>query len=564
MSPKTIRDLKDFNYRDFNYKDFNYKDINYKEQTSKAVSKMYKKVSDYSDVNAGKGRGMAAETVASLLSTGMVKLGDGKNNESDGMTTDNINDLDDENMDRSSNFVDSLMERVIKHTIPYNSTKQDEELKQRIHDPERVNKPSLSIKILTSNFKRLSSQMTLLFKIQYGIIHVITWKKPSKTLTALVLYTSICIWPHLALAYPLIFILYGILVPAYLERHPMRTPELIKVRKRGQSLWDFLNQSNESSIAIDLMHRNNLGYYDDNREFSLLGQPTEQEELTDDDDDEKKVKKNKKDKSKYINSQIALLVNMRDLQNLMTDLLDGINTVERFWYQTASFQDEKLTTSIFYGIIAAVFCVLFFGKFIPWKFIFIQLGWGLILLCHPNSKKIINRLGQTRQPRNTAQKEMKQINKSKEISFQKDILVDEAPECRTVEIFELNVKDLISGEWKFHLYSDEMFDLADPDRIAAKRPHGVEKIQSVLAPTDWTFEAGLKNKWKVDTFPQKFILERGIKNDTLIVNPHETEGWIYDAKTENINSDILYEFRRRRLYRESYRHARPARKPHYT
>ena len=55
----------------------------------------------------------------------------------------------------------------------------------------------------------------------------------------------------------------------------------------------------------------------------------------------------KKDDVKHRKSQIALLINLRDFQNLTTDILKGINNAEKFYYETGGFKDERLSTFIF-------------------------------------------------------------------------------------------------------------------------------------------------------------------------------------------------------------------------
>ena len=88
---------------------------------------------------------------------------------------------------------------------------------------------------------------------------------------------------------------------------------------------------------------------------------------------------------------MTLFINMRDLQNLTTDVLNAINGAEKFWYETAGFKDERLSTFMFYGVIAATSIVLeYIGRFIPWRLIFIQSGWAGLIVCHPNSRFIMS------------------------------------------------------------------------------------------------------------------------------------------------------------------------------
>mmetsp|Transcript_7031 Transcript_7031/g.8907 ORF Transcript_7031/g.8907 Transcript_7031/m.8907 type:complete len:566 (-) Transcript_7031:1614-3311(-) len=547
----------------------------YRERASMVLSKMYDKTSDIAGNNSGKNKGIAAGTAASLISLGIDRINNGKTvDETDGLpyTEDELNHLKEleSEMDdsKSSHFVDRFMEKLLKHAIPTEGPEK-EMLEKRMSDPERLKKPNLSIRILTSNFKRLSTKMSSFFVLQYGVIHIITWRKPTKTLSVLVLYTSICLWPHLILAYPMIFLIFGVMLPAYIHRHPMKTPELIKVKKRGQSILDFFNQSSDTSVIEDLIGNN----YDDHESGSesdslqpvssksseisgmFSKKPVPASKLKDGDVNENIQKK---DKTRHVKSQMTLFINMRDLQNLTTDVLNGINAAEKFWYETAGFKDERLSTFIFYGVIAATSIVLVFGRFIPWRLIFIQSGWAGLIVCHPNSKKYIMSIKKSKVAKEARQrKEYKEIEK-KEGRFERhDIIIDDSAEVRLVEVYELQNKNMLNNKWSFHRYTSNMFDIKDHARAAGKRPLGVDDLSKVFPPPDWKFDMGYANKWTIDTDPKKFFRERNINKSYLRIPENETEGWIYDNLDGVDNLDSTYEFRRRRLSRECYRYSRP-------
>lgn len=541
----------------------------YREKAAKVLSKMYDKTNSIADNNSGKNRGLAAGTAASLISLGIERINRGSPlDENEGLpyTEDELKQLKelgsemDEN--KSSHFVDRFMEKLLKHAIPMDG-EENELLEKRITDPERIKKPNLSIRILSSNFKRLSSKMSSFFRLQYGVIHIITWRNPTKTLSFLVLYTSICLWPHLVLAYPMIFLMFGVMLPAYIHRHPMRTPELIKVKKRGQSILDFFNLSDDTSVIEDLLGEDydrvsdsdsdslqpvNSKSSDVSNLFSL--KPSSASSLSDGDVNEDIQKKSK---GRHVKSQMTLFINMRDLQNLTTDILNGINSAEKFWFETAGFKDERLSTFLFYGVILATSIVLVFGRFIPWRLIFIQSGWAGLIICHPNSKKHIMRLNNSK----STIKQKKKIQDAEGRFERHDIIIDDSAEIRMVEIYELQVKNLLNNKWSFHRYASNMFDIKNHARAAGKRPHGVDELAKVLPPPDWKFDMGYANTWQIDKNPKDFLKERNIINPHLEIRDGESEGWIYDNLIGIDNTDSTYEFRRRRLSRECYRYSRP-------
>lgn len=51
-----------------------------------------------------------------------------------------------------------------------------------------------------------------------------------------------------------------------------------------------------------------------------------------------------------------------------------------------------------------------------------------------------------------------------------DIIVDDSPETRIVEIYELQIKSILKHSWAFYRYSTTIYDKNNKARIAGKRP----------------------------------------------------------------------------------------------
>ncbi|ODV78587.1 Pex24p-domain-containing protein [Suhomyces tanzawaensis NRRL Y-17324] len=528
----------------------------YKEHAARALGRIYDKSNTYAEDNAGRNRGIAVGTAASILELGLERMNKEKEVE-DRSHPEAPRQPQGSDSDPPSHFVDKFLDRLLHHAIPDDHDKHV--LEHRLKDPSRKKKPGLSIRLISSNFKRLASRMGTFFEVQYGIIHIITWRKPSKTLTALVFYTATCLWPHLVLAYPMLFLLFGVIIPGYLHRHPMRTPEIIKVKKRGQSFLSFFDGKFESSIVEDLLNEHT------ETEIRPPSSSSETSSVLSDLDiiqDAKIDRDDATNKTGAVKSQMALLINMRDLQNLTTDLLKGFDAAEKFCYETAGFKDERLSTFIFYGVIGATYAILFLGQFIPWRLIFIQSGWAGLILCHPASKKFLVQI-QERNKAYPAQEKKKQVKQEGEVKkFERqDIIVDESPEIRYVEIFELQMKDVLDTHWSFYQYSNNIFDTKNITRLAHKIPKGVDQLAKVHPVKDWKFDLGFANKWQIDKDPKKWLKFRSLENPKVFeVRDDAEEGWIYDVITL-FDEDNAVEFRRRRLFRECYRYARPVKAP---
>lgn len=562
------------------------KDSHYREKTSRMLSKMYEYTNSIAEKHPGQNRGVAANTAAAMLEVGLERLKAGKipENNADGVPyteeeLENLKELassssEDGQGKKLGHFVDKLMERLLKNSIPMDAP-DSELLQKRVHDPDRMNRPGLSILVIAGNFKELSARMSGFFAVQYGLVHIITWRHPSKTLTFLVFYTATCLWPHLVLAYPLLFLLFGIMIPGYIHRHPMQTPELIKVRKRGQTLLEYLSSSEDSSIVDDIVNNHTLQGVDgdlapvssrsSDTSSAFTQAPISASAIsTATSDINEKVKKD--EKTRYVKSQMKLLMNMRDLQNLTSDLLKGFDAAEVFWYETAGFKNERLSTFMFYGVILATSIILFFGTFIPWRLIFIQSGWAIILVCHPRSKKYLKALSENKKKRSANSKpkeEVKKDDSDEPTPFDRhDIIIDDAPEVRICEVFELQVKSLTKNLWSFYCFASSTFDVKNPTRLAGKRPQGVNHLYKILPPPDWKFDMSYADNWHVDEDPQKFLKERSWDQLNMFeIKEGEDEGWIYDNEEMIGNKDEQFDFRRRRLTRECFRYSRPPRKP---
>lgn len=546
----------------------------YRDKAFSAISLIYDKTNNILEKHMGKRKGVAAGTAASLLSMGIERFDSDKENRDIAEEDENEEYNDGSEKDNKSHFLDRFLEHLVKHTIPDNLSEKDL-IEKRINDPDRMKSPHLSIKLMASNFKRLSGTMTGLFAAQYGILHVITWKRPTKTLSFLILYTCLCNWPHLILVYPLVIFLLAGIVPGYTRRHPRDTPQFIKVKKRGQSLFEFLNQSEDHSVIADIVNESELderfgNMKDDHKDTEgamdtvaeMVNESPIESTLAVSNEAIKTKDPSKKKGPGFVKSQAMLLMNMRDLQNLTTDLLNSLNLGMKNWYSITGFENEVYTTLIFYGTISGIVFILTLGKYIPWRQIFIVTGWIALILCHPKSKKYImvltSKKGTKSKPSaSLGKKQDAQIPEKKTTS---SIIIENSPQVRRVEIFELHTKNLTNNQWSFSCYTDSLFDSKDPSRASGQKPNGAKLLSKVIPPEEWKFDIGYANKWQIDRSPLEFLHFRGIDNLELNVQENETEGWIYDSIDED-SLDLVYIFRRRRLYRDCFRYSVPPVKP---
>ena len=66
----------------------------------------------------------------------------------------------------------------------------------------------------------------VVFVFQHRIFRVLSWDQPTHTLSALAVYSFICLDPQLLAVLPLVLILLFIMVPAFIARHPPTVPTM--------------------------------------------------------------------------------------------------------------------------------------------------------------------------------------------------------------------------------------------------------------------------------------------------------------------------------------------------
>lgn len=525
-------------------------------------------------------RGVAANTAATLLSMGLSKLEarELENEQSLHLSEEDqelirrmalsAEELRSQKSKEEGHFVDQFMEKLVDNSTSKTSP-DDILLRERVKDPARKEKKPLSIVLLGSNLKRMSQKMSGFFKLQYGITHLLTWRNQPKTLFSLVIYTSVCLWPHLVVCFPLLILLLGVIIPHYLQRHPMNVPEFLPVKKRGQSFFQFFTESQNSSLLSDFLDSDMSPSEDDILSNSSMASSTEYLKSVDSAPLDPHLMSSelsadslgKSDKTKVIKKQMSLLMNMRDLQNLTSDVLDGMEKGEAFATDFLSFKNERLSTMVFYVVILLTLIVFFLGQFIPWRLLFILAGWGMLGAFHPGAKDAIAALSKGTEHKLATPSEPVIVKPKPQRKFVPDtlefdnIIVDNEPEIQTVEIYELQAKDIFKHEWTLFAYTKRIYDRKDPVRISGKIPHGVSNLKKVLPPKEWKYDFGYASNWFIDTDPAQFIEIRRLDKTHLEIREKDNEGWIYDNIP--VDQENVREFRRRRLYRTCYRYARP-------
>jgi hypothetical protein len=367
--------------------------------------------------------------------------------------------------------------RLLQQVIPTEdlSSKKD----QSPNPNALTERPSFNITTMSANFRRFNARIGVVFVFQSKVIRLLSWKHSSHTLSFLAIYTFICLDPYLLSVLPLTILLLALLIPSFIARHP--------------------------AAPTTLSSQNpNFAYTPTGP--ALAPAPTV-----------KPVKELSKD----------FFRNMRDLQNSMEDFSRLHDKVLTVLTPPTNFSDEALSSTLFLFTFATAGFMFIASHLMPWRFIFLIIGWVVTGLGHPTIQ---------RQMLNTHQSHVaphEEQAKSYLTSWiERDIILDSAPEMREVEIFELQHLSRSSGEWEAWLFTPSPYDPLSMERVRDERAKGTRFFEDVAPPRGWEWS---EKKWALDLWSREWVEERIITGVEV-----ETEGerWVYDINYEYGGEDL--------------------------
>ncbi|PSR89045.1 integral peroxisomal membrane peroxin-domain-containing protein [Coniella lustricola] len=346
---------------------------------------------------------------------------------------------------------DKLLEKLLQQMIPAANLDpggqgQDTANPADSSSTYENTRPPFAPATMVTNFTRFNARIGVVFKFQTRVIRILTWRKPSHTLSLLAVYTLVCLDPYLLTVLPLAIALIGVFIPAFMARHPSDAHE--------------------------------LGY-------SPIGPPRAPPRTV----------KPVKQMSSYF------MKNMRDLQNCMEDFSRGHDQVVTTLVPKTNFSDEALSSGLFVALFALTLLMTISAHLLPWRAISLCGGWAAVVSNHPVMGSIM---------RATQEAYFSSIASAKARSFidrwlTEDIQLDSAPESREVEIFELQHLNSGSGEWEAWVFSPSPYDPLSQARITGERPKGTRFFEDVLAPDGWEWS---DKKWALDLWSREWVEER--------------------------------------------------------
>ncbi|KJR80497.1 integral peroxisomal membrane peroxin [Sporothrix schenckii 1099-18] len=386
--------------------------------------------------------------------------------------------------------------------------------------PVKKQRPGFSVAIMSTNFRRFNARIGVVFRFQKKVERLLAWRRASHTLSFLGVYTFVCLDPYLLTLVPPAILLLGVLIPGFITRHP------------GTST------TNTPSLALP-------------SEYYARGPPLAPPHTV------KPVKELSRD----------FFHNMGDLQNSMEDFSVAHDKIVQTVVPATNFADEAFSSALFVALCVTAILLSLAAHLLPWRMMFLVGGWVVVCSGHPTAARLLRvwktSMGTSPPPASAPRGDKASTDGKKDSAtggavpktepasaaslwnawVAADIILDEAPETREVEIFELQRRSTDAAEWEPWVFGPSPYDPLSQPRLNANaqasspaaaflggsggRPQGARFFEDVLPPQGWEWS---EKKWALDLWSRDWVEERIITGVEV-----ETEGerWVYDMYNEH-------------------------------
>jgi Integral peroxisomal membrane peroxin len=333
---------------------------------------------------------------------------------------------------------------------------------------KHVDRPPFSVGAMSTNFRRFNARIGVAFVFQNQLIHLFSWTHPSQTLSFLAIYTFICLESYALAIIPLAVILYFIMLPSFLTRHP--PPPSVPLKDlyplTGPPLAPPTTIRPAPELSKDFFH------------------------------------------------------NMRDLQNSMEDFSRLHDWIIANVAPVVNFSDERFSSALFIGLFAACIALFLVAHLLPWRLLALLGGWVATVSGHPTIAAYLEE--QNPSPGEADPTTALRTFAASDISLSPD------RETREVEIFELQYRPLYSAhsEWATTLFTPAAYTPLSPARIAGLAPRGARHFEDVQPPAGWRWA---DKKWQLDLLAREWVEERLIAGVEVEV---EGERWVMDLRED--------------------------------
>lgn len=358
----------------------------------------------------------------------------------------------------------------------------------------------VSVRTIAANLQGLSQRAQTARSWAAAVGAVFSWEKPDWTVAVLLLYTWGCVRPHFFLIYP-VLVLMWMIGNQYLKIHPVDKPDELRdthSEKIG-GLFGFLGTfafEGGTGTGSENENRKDAGDEQESvRDVVNVG-----EELSLEDHGEATAttavvdEKEERAENNYFLGKVLL-----EVQNQTWALLNAVETMEGFVQDNCGFSDEKATTLLYGELVGVVVVGVMIGPWVPWRALFIVLGWVAVGVNHPRWREL---MGIAIGPDSGARARDNNEDEEMSVGVGFGIVVDEAVFVRTVVVWEIEMLDVVGGGGRYRLFGfyDEKYLKEDSLRMARRRPTMVDTVEEVGPPEGWAFVGDwtIGGRWEYD------------------------------------------------------------------
>ena len=301
--------------------------------------------------------------------------------------------------------------------------------------PKEEHAQPLNLAQLTTNFRKFSSRIGIVFKLQEHFQRVYFWQNARETIGYGLIWTLICLQPVLLLVLPYVFAMAFLLVPSFLQLHPPPPsniplpPELDGWGSTGRKAKKF-------------------GGTAEGRDF---------------------------------------LRNMRDIQNMMGDYVNAYDEASTIINDYANFADEKKSSVTLVICTALGLLTLLAANYIQIRIGVLVGGWIALASGHPHFLPLAKKL--QRAGRQTREKVVKEVSHRVDRQY---IDPNKVPEKKMVVVYEYRPRRI---RRKRDVSAVFYSGFATIGHAGVEDDYVTPNLDAVLPPTGYDYVPG--SRWTV-------------------------------------------------------------------
>ncbi|GAM87783.1 hypothetical protein ANO11243_058110 [Dothideomycetidae sp. 11243] len=410
---------------------------------------------------------------------------------------------------RTGGLQERLLTSFMAQVIPVEEAGEDGKPIVDRRSSAYVERPSFSLPLMSTNFRRFNSRIGIVFVFQNQLIRLFSWRTPTHTLSFLAAYTLVCLQPALIPAVPFGLVFFFLMIPSFLTRHP----------PPPYPSENTLQNSTDPDTAAEM-----------ETAWSTYAYTTHATAPP------RRVRPAPEMSKDFFR-------NMRDLQNSMEDFSRLHDAAIANITPYTDFSDEKLSSSVFLLIFSLLSVATVTAHLVPWRLLAVLAGWGATISGHPRVQEMLNDAQNSKtmkQSQAVSQAWLHEWRRNKQSLYDQGSPRPKSRSSQTMATSsteadhsgpswtsssDKDVHDFYDGDdenWEPWLFTPSPHDPLCPQRLSGAWPTGTQFFEEVAPPPGWLWR---DKKWTLDLLSEGWVEERCV---TGVEVEREGGRWVYD------------------------------------